>query len=508
MAFAIPGVTGFLAVTWALGDDLEEGGFSFSERVFLGLGLGLGLLSCEMFLLGLLSVPYGLLSVSVPQFLLMAVFYYLLRASGKGAPVFGGSFGALFGCSGRGSAEPALSTPLRYLLFVLSAWIALKVGFVFFECLVRPINSWDAWAHWAGGAKFFFYERGLALDKGPSDEFFFGTGVRTYIWYPLHLPLTQVWISLWLGDFHEIYAKAWAAVYFSSMLGVIYFAVKRESSRTCALLATFFLSSAPLITYHATGGYSDLPLAFYALAGAVCFFRYLETSRGGTLALSSAFLAIAVTTKDEGLFFPAAIFFALVLFLFVEKKPRLRLLWFLVPLVTLAGPWLAFKAAYGLGFGHARTAEGLSEMQLHWQVIPHLLDAMFFSSDFNLIFAFWAVLTVLGLRTVLSTRLGYLYLVVIQVMGVFALIYLVLEPDLAETRSALPRNMLTYVPIVYFISAVLASRLVTGKGSRAPGETTASATTPIDTPVVIDDKAPLAGTDNATADAPADAPEG
>ena len=462
-AFAIPGVTGFLAVTWALGDDLEEGGFSFSERFFLGLGLGLGLLSCEMFLLGLASVPYGLLSVTVPQVLLMAAFYYLLRARGKGRPLVG-----LLGNGGALRAEPASSRPLRCILFVLSAWIALKVGFVFFESLVRPINSWDAWAHWAGGAKFFFYERGLALDSGPSGEFFFGKGVRTYIWYPLHLPLTQVWISLWLGDFHEIYAKAWAAVYFSSMLGVIYFAVKRESSRTCALLATFFLSSAPLITYHATGGYSDLPLAFYALAGAVCFFRYSETGRVGTLALSSAFLAIAVTTKDEGLFFPVAFFLVLVLFLFIEKKPRLHLLWFLVPLVTLAGPWLAFKAAYGLGFGHARTAEGLSEMELHWQVIPHLLDAMFFSSDFNLIFAFWAVLTVLGLRTVLSTRLGYLYLVVIQVMGVFALIYLVLEPDLAETRSALPRNMLTYVPIVYFISAVLASRLVTGKAPDAP----------------------------------------
>ncbi len=53
-ALAVPSVSGFLFVTWCTRSDLKQ---SFFERFFLGFGIGTGIITFEMFLLGLFRIP-------------------------------------------------------------------------------------------------------------------------------------------------------------------------------------------------------------------------------------------------------------------------------------------------------------------------------------------------------------------------------------------------------------------------------------------------------------------
>jgi hypothetical protein len=435
-ALAIPTLAGFLFAAWFLSEDRE---FGFFDKLFFGYGLGLGFLSFSMFILGLLRVPYSILSITSVMLIFCGALFYLMGRSGKGLKQSLGWRTWNFHATGFHGWR-------LYISILLGVWIFLKAGLVTHECLIRPMYAWDTWANWSAGAKLFFFEKGLVLDQ--TDEHFFGKGYRNIIWYPLHSPLLQVWISLWQGEFHEAYAKAWSAFYFISLLGVFFLAVNRESTWFYGLVAVFFLATAPLLTYHGIEGYSDLPLSYYGLASTVCFWRYLSAAKKGPLIFSGIFLAMGATTKDEGLFFFVAMGVALFLFLILEKRRVLSAFTcFLLPFFLVSGPWFLFKALYGLGFGHGNLMAGITGGKIHWEILGVVFNEIFFKANFNLIFPFWLVLTVLGFRTIMMTNIKYLFFVIVAVMGMYVYIYLKIEPIMVTKVWSIHRNTLTYLPV-------------------------------------------------------------
>ncbi|MBI5893616.1 MAG: glycosyltransferase family 39 protein, partial [Deltaproteobacteria bacterium] len=294
-ALFLPTLVGFLFASWLLKNDEE---MTIFDRIFFGYGLGLGFISYSMFILGISGIKYTLLNVIFSQVLFIVGISALFVYSGT-------PFSNIFGYKTKLKTLTNGMNKWKYFgIGLIALWILFKVSFVLYEGLNRPIYSWDVWANWAAGAKFIFYEKGLNLDL--DSEFFFGKWYRAFLGHPLHNPLLQVWVSLCLGEFHEIYAKAWTPFYFISLLGIFFFAVKRDTSLWTALIATLLLSSAPLLTYHATDAYSDLPMGYYALAGVITLWRYIKTGNRNLLFLSGVFIGIGVFTKNEGVFFAAA----------------------------------------------------------------------------------------------------------------------------------------------------------------------------------------------------------
>ena len=244
VALFLPALAGTLFVWWLLAGD---GPADLPEAFFLGWGLGTGLLSYEIFLLGIAGLPFSAGAFTAPLAAFIALFAFLIRrrparkkAAASGAPMKGARF---------------------YIALFLGLWVFFKVCFVFYESFNRPIFSWDSFTNWAVAAKFFFYRKGFVLD--PSDEHFFGRGYRFFLGHPLHMPLLQTWISLWLGRFHEVFTKTPSFFYFLGVLGVLFYAVKREAGTFAGILALFFMASAPVFTYHGQAGYSDLPLGYH-----------------------------------------------------------------------------------------------------------------------------------------------------------------------------------------------------------------------------------------------------
>lgn len=456
-SIVIPTITGYIIVSWLLRNDPAS---SRGERVALGWGVGSGLTIYLMLLMGLAKIPFSARTVTLLLLAVMLLFCLLLlrdRINPFSAPMGLGAF-----------LPQEFFSPRGWRLTVtvlLALWLIIKLAFVFYESTTRPIFSWDAWNHWSAAGKIFFYEKGLLLD--PDSEFYFGRGYR-FMGHPLLNPLLQTWTSLWLGEFHEVYAKAWSAFYFFSILGVFYYAVKREAGVFYAVLGVFFLSSIPLLTYHGTVAYSDLPLAYYGLAGGTLFWKYMRRGGESMLALSGVFVAMATLTKNEGIFFFIAIVFALAIFLVLESRPIITgLMAFLAPAAILMAPWFVFKATQGLGFGHGGAGSEVTlfvdpnypeKSGIHWQVLPVIAKDFFTRANYNLIFPFWVLLTIWRIRDILRSDIRYLYLVIFGVMSMFLFVYLFIEFAAVVEATGLQRNTMTYLPLLLFTIMMLALR--------------------------------------------------
>ncbi len=358
----------------------------------------------------------------------------------------------------------------RFIVFVLIAWILAKVLFVLYEGFFLPEHTSDSWEHWSSGAKFIFYEKGLALD--PANEHFFGAGYLKVQRYPLNVPLMQVWISLCIGEAHEVYMKVWNALFFISMVGLLFFALRRKTTLMTALLAAFFLSTVPLLTYHALTAYADLPLSAYALGAMVCFWNAIEALKSGRaghatglFVLMGACAALCVWTKMEGLFFAAAFSASLALYYLMKKISFTQVMAFLAPLVLVSVPWYVFLMSIGvpISYGKAELPGATMTAGIHFQVLPVIAEQILFSANFNLIFLFLFLLVIAGYRRIRESGLGYLYAVLLSVMAMFLVMYLGTDTyRWVMNLTAVNRNILTFIPMMYYVSALTAGRLLEG----------------------------------------------
>jgi len=426
------------------------------EAVFFGIGLGLGFTASEMFILGLLRIPFTLTTAGLPILVFTLLFFFISRARGKAEPR-------------PVTLGPGLRGWRFYLTLIMAVWIAAKIGFVFYESLSRPIFSVDNYLNWAISAKYFFYRAGLILDF--SNKNFFGRGYRPFLGHPLHLPLLQTWIALALGQFNEVYVKAPGAIYFVGVLGLLYYGLKRETGAFYALITVFFMAAVPIFTAHGQDSYADLPLSFFALSGTVALWRFLRDDNLSYLVLSGILFGMAMFVKNEGLFFPFSAGTALIIFLLTRKKAFLRpLTAFIVPMIIIIGPWFIFKAYYGIGFGHSGPASGFkwlsdptyqgnSNYGVHWEVLRIGLGQIFFTVNYNLIFPLWIIVSLAALRTIIKTELKYIYMIILLVFSMFLFIYLTLEVTAVTQKTGIHRNVLTYLPIIYFTTALALSSL-------------------------------------------------
>lgn len=471
-ALSVPAVSGFLFVTWCTHSDLKQG---FFERLFLGFSIGTGMITFEMFLLGLLRIPLSMVVISLMQFATAILLAYLLYRSGTPwRQIFGKA------ADGPGAVLVKATYLKRFIALVLIAWILAKVLFVLYEGFFLPEHTSDSWEHWSSGAKFFFYEKGLALD--PANEHFFGAGYLKVQRYPLNVPLMQVWVSLCIGEAHEVYMKVWNALFFIGMGGLLFFALRRETTLMTALVAVFFLSTVPLLTYHALTAYADLPLSVYALGAIVCFrnaINALESGRedeaGGLLMLTGACAALCVWTKMEGLFFAAAFSVSLALYYHLTKKISFKqVMAFLAPLVVVAVPWYVFLMRVGVPviYGKGELPGATMTQGIHFQVLPVLVEQVLFSANFNLIFLFLFLLVLLGYRRILQSGLGYLYAALLSVMAIFLVLYLSTDTyRWVMNLTAVNRNVLTFIPMMYYVAALTAGTLLEGGRPRPLGRT-------------------------------------
>ncbi|MBI1912921.1 MAG: hypothetical protein HYS21_13090 [Deltaproteobacteria bacterium] len=442
IALAVPTVCGFVTASYLLA--VQRAGIFF--RLFLGFGLGMGFMAMGSFFLNLAGVQFSFIVMCLAQVIIASPFLVLLlrrRGMNDDSPQL----------SSQNKESGILKTVFAAVLIFA---IAIKVCFVLYSGLARPIYSHDAWSNWSAGAKLFYYNNGLLLDN--ASEFFFGRGYRMYMGHPLITPLAQTYLSAAIGDFNEALVKAWAPFYFISTLGIFYFALRKETMWLTALVFTFFLSAAPLFSYHALDAYADLPLAFYVLAGSVLMWEFMERGgKPGVLALSGLLFAMGAFTKNEGIPYMAFAGSSLLVFCIVNKKGLKTALFWILPALLYIAPWIIFKSGLNIGFGHAGEAGKMNWINgLHLEIFPLYIKELFLTLNFGFIFPFFAVMTLFGLRKVLTSNIKYLYAVIALMMATFLFIYITTFDFKAVTeRTGINRNIMTFIPLSLFIASLI-----------------------------------------------------
>jgi hypothetical protein len=184
------------------------------------------------------------------------------------------------------------------------------------------------------------------------------------------------------------------------------------------------------------------------------------------LVLMGICAALGAWTKVEGLLYVAAFSVSLLLFLLLTKLPLKQGFAYLVPLALITVPWYVFLLFIGvpISYGEERMLEEAIAKGIHFQVLPMIAEQVLFSANFNIIFPVFLLLTTLGYRSIVRSGLAYLYSVTLAVMAMFLVLYLGTEAyRWVMNLTAVNRNVLTFIPMMYYLASLTAHRLLQGE---------------------------------------------
>jgi len=448
IAIGLPTALGYLAVSLLLGDDRETG---MLERLCMAWPLGMGLVTIQMFLLGLLRVPLTLGPIAaLPALEAAGLFWWARRRRVPLAP--GIASGLWRDCTDRG-----VPWARRAVITLLVLWAAVKLASVFLETSLRPIWAWDTWANWSVGAKLFYHAKSLLLDAPAGD--FFGVGaVSRFGSYPLHNPLMQVWISLWIGSFDEVLVKLTSPLTLSCLSVSLYLFMARETGRLAALgLLVIFLGS-PLLSYHGTELYSDLPLSA-ALAFSLAAFVHALRGRERYWPVAGLFAAIAIWTKDESLFFVLPLLLSAAVHIRGEGAGRpgraVRFASLLVPFAVIV-PWYAFKFSHTFGLG----ADVVSQkFVFHPEIVGNVLANLLSLDSFNVLILFLPLLLLAAGRPDRPFLHAAFPVVCYLLFFTFVYAFTAFYYQHFSTGTVFFRNLLTAYPSLCLLDALLVKRV-------------------------------------------------
>lgn len=314
----------------------KRDGLRILEKAALAFGIGLSAISVEMLAIAMLNLRFNPGLIAAPWLGLIVLNAALFVFRGKG--IVNENRRQL-------NDNSAAAAPLKV---ILSLMIAAEAAYALFKALIKPLESYDALAIYAIKAKALF--TGLSIPSG-----FFG---RLYGFahpdYPLHIPLSETFIYVFLGSLNDQLVKIIFPLYFFALLAIFFCAVRRFAGSLTALLFTYVLASVPQLNEYAANGYVDLALSFYVFsAAAFLFYWFRDPGSWHNLIISSIMSACAVWTKNEGIMYLGVLLAVMSVFLLTgDKRPFSRrigsaLLWVSVVAAILA-PWAYVRASNDL----------------------------------------------------------------------------------------------------------------------------------------------------------------
>jgi len=441
----------FYATPYFIKRSLDNERCNILEFFIWSYGLGFGLITLFIFILGLFGLPFNLWIFNFPFLVFLLINIVIVFVKKHLAVRF---------------YFPAIRK-FSFIEIVLVLIIFFEIFFALSESVLRPVINFDAIAQWGWNAKVLFFETPQFFDSHSS--LFLG-GV--HINYPLHVPLLMNWFYFWqkpMGDMaflkqintsliNDATVNLLFSLYFLLLIGLIYFSLRRIVSRKLSLLFTMILSTLPLINYHSFNAYADLPLAFYFTGAAVFLFFHFQDQRKQWLILSAIFSGLAAWTKSEGLFLAIIIFIVLFLYLLKEKKIRSHfkdLAVFFVIFSLIFWPWMFYKLFYGLGYSNIAN-DGSSLVKFHPEIFLPALNQLFLSHSFNIWAGLFFLILFLKIKCLKNNYNFYVLLVILGSSLFYFLIYFFTSAfQFAIDGTVVGRNFIAIAPLSIFLAANL-----------------------------------------------------
>ncbi|MFA4906269.1 MAG: hypothetical protein WC645_07175 [Candidatus Margulisiibacteriota bacterium] len=419
------------------------------EKIAVGYLVGTGLMTLQMFCYSLLGIKFNLWGILLPWVAVLGLMIPRLDYNNL-----------------------RLKSRLNFWEWLLTGAIGLKVLYVFYEALVKPVVGWDALWNFSLRAKIFYFLGRIPLDR--AHPYFLGGGMKQY---PLHLPLLETFTYILQGGWNDALMKIIFPLYFLSMLVIFYYALRREQSRLVSLFFTFLLSTLPLLVYHATIEYADFVVGVYFLAAVVYLYQFIRTKDTKMLILSAVLAALGAWVKDEGMIFYFIGFLLLVSSLKPATKVAVKIrygFYYLVPFILLVGPWIIFKQVFGLSVGNEPTfslAGMISGFTFHPETIPKVLEKMFLSGNWHLLFGLWVLVIIFYFKKIFTTEKKYILWSTVLAILFFTFLYVfTYNWTMVFSGIIVNRNFLTLVPLVLLLCGLIFKEDKTdvGNADRAP----------------------------------------
>ncbi len=409
-------------------------------RLALAYGLGSGLLTLWMFLLGALHMPLTIQTLNYPLATFLAICLLFISKSAKR------SFSKRLR-----HAIPSFSLDPLSFLFLL--FILLQTGYVFWRSFTVPVSAWDAFATHTFNAKILFYEQSLKyLSSMPHNN------------YPLHVPLLQAWLALNLGQWDDLFIHAIFPLYFLSTLIVQYHFLRTYVSIRWSLLGLGLLVSSPFLIYHATIGYRDFSMLYYNFTTIVLLLLWHRKKKNAHLVLAALFAGITSFVKLEGIGYLAIHLVLLTTILAHEQSMPLfrkfRLFFtFFIPAVSVCLIFHVYQhlihpgtlppnnnafGLYSIGLEH-----GIDYIGRLSTVLGKIIQNLFFSGNWNLL---WLILSISVLQLIhrgISVEIKLLFLALILFAAIYLPAYTLTQHYywISQTETVLSRCILHILPL-------------------------------------------------------------
>ncbi|TSC94917.1 MAG: Uncharacterized protein Athens101410_698 [Parcubacteria group bacterium Athens1014_10] len=438
ISYFIPWCSGYLLLSLLDRKNILAFGYKFFSAFLLGGGI----LTYEMFLIGVLGqkeVLSNFLALNLFNLIFLESLLYFLR---KKIIYF-----SIVQIRGKLSkiwmSFQQMEKLDKILASILLLSILFRVGMGVWQISISPSYDFDTWNNWNLRAKVIFMEQKIPLDK--ETGFFLGGGIRSY---PMNNVLWKVWTASMLGKWDDQKINSFSVVFYLILLGLFYNSFTIHFNRRFKILGTYLLSGIPFLFFHSWVSYADLQVSVYLFFTAAALINFLNTKKDTYLHLSALGLFFTLWTKNEGLVLASSSLLLFGLIALITKAWKIRdfiIFWLAAGLISL--PWLAFRSANNLGA--LSGDDSAFKFVFNQNFFNDWFSKIFWQSHFN--FIWWLAFFVLLFKfrlIVKNFKLKYLFLFLMILFAVYNSVFLF--TDQSWGMNALPRSMLHLIPLAMF----------------------------------------------------------
>jgi hypothetical protein len=238
-----------------------------------------------------------------------------------------------------------IPSPSSAVEWILAVTIALQFA-VMLDASFSSGLGWDGLLNWEIKARYAFLNNGVM----PAAYFSDASRDFTHQAYPLWIPLTELWLYLWMGEAHQFWLKLlFVLFYVAGAVLLITLASRLTSRRWIGLLTAALLFFVPCLTTMPGGaevGYVDVPIGMLYLAAIGYLVLAAERNDPSCWRIYALCLALLPWAKREGAVLWAIAALCGILIIGRIRRVRLAGLWLLPgPAIMLA--WKAFYFSMG-----------------------------------------------------------------------------------------------------------------------------------------------------------------
>jgi hypothetical protein len=428
---------------------------SLLELSALSYGIGLGLIAWEMLILQMAGIRFTLPNILAPL-TSFCVFSYI--AFGRSKAVKNLAMKSEATPHQPWSPKPSVKSITEISFFCV---IGIELTRVFFRALTKPMEAYDAVAIWGLKAKAIYLSQSLPISFLQDKDYrIFHPD------YPLFAPLVESYVYTFLGHFNDFVSKLIFPFFFMASLVVFYSALRRiHLNRLESLVFTFFLSSIPHFTAHATNGYVDVVVAFYFSSGFLYMYLWILNDNFVFLITSAALTALAGLTKNEGVVLCLVNFVTLGVALFHRRHRYTdRTAWsyvvsYIVILCVVLCPWFLFRASLDLTNDVINKETILAGWK--WENLKRIkpilyqYQAQFFGpKNWNIVWVLFFGTIITRPKRLMTGDFRYIMLPLTLVLSAYSTVYLIMPFDVEwHLRTSVSRLFLHFLPLIVFFLA-------------------------------------------------------